>query len=76
MLVIDLPAQCGFLAAAAIPLQRQRPPADCGGHKLVPEALTCGSTSFFLNMLLIDTVNKPFPSAEVICCGAMFPYFS
>lgn len=47
MLVTDLPVQCGFLAAAAISLERQRPPAGSDSHRLVPQALTCGSTSFF-----------------------------
>ena len=54
MLAIDLPVQCGFLAAASVPPERQRTPADSDGHKLVPEALTRGSTSFFPNMLLIN----------------------
>lgn len=54
MLAIDLPVQCGCLAAAAIPLERQRPPADHDDHKLLPQALTCGSTIFFLNMLLAN----------------------
>lgn len=54
MLAIDPPELCGCLAAAAIPLERQRPPADHDDHKLVLQALTCGSTVFFLNMLLAN----------------------
>lgn len=54
MLAVDLSVQCGCLAAAAIPLKRQRPPAGHDNHKLLPQALTCGSTLFFLNMLLVN----------------------
>lgn len=54
MLAFDLPVQCGCLAAAAVPLERQGPPADHDNHKLLPQALTCGSTIFFLNMLLVN----------------------
>lgn len=54
MLAIDLPVQCGCLTAAAIPLERQRPPADHDDHKWLPQALTCGSTICFLNMLLVN----------------------
>lgn len=54
MLAVDLSVQCGCLAAAAIPLERQRPPAGHDNHKLLPQALTCGSTIFFLNMLLVN----------------------
>lgn len=54
MLAVDLPVQHGCLAAAAVPLERQRPPADHDDHKLLPQALTCGSTIFSLNMLLVN----------------------